>query len=158
MSSGAAGIAIRRMSCEDLERVMSIAHSVNEAPQWPRSAYLAALDPKASPRRIALVAAANNSGQVIGFAIASVLAPQAELESIAVVASEHRQGIGGMLMAALVEELRAAAVSEIMLEVRASNQRAISFYQVQGWQETGRRTRYYAHPQEDAVLMSLALG
>jgi len=27
-----------------------------------------------------------------------------------------------------------------------------------GWHEAGMRPRYYAEPEEDAVLMSLALG
>jgi ribosomal protein S18 acetylase RimI-like enzyme len=53
--------------------------------------------------------------------------------------------------------LRTAGVREFILEVRASNQRALGFYRSLGWSETGRRPRYYADPEEDAVLMSLEL-
>jgi hypothetical protein len=35
---------------------------------------------------------------------------------------------------------------------------ARGFYRSLGWSETGRRPRYYADPEEDAVLMSLKLG
>ena len=48
-------------------------------------------------------------------------------------------------------------VGEVLLEVRASNQRALDFYRSLGWEETGRRPRYYADPEEDAVLMGLKL-
>jgi ribosomal-protein-alanine N-acetyltransferase len=43
------------MTPEDVDRVMEIAESLEEAPHWPRSAYLAALDAEAAPLRIALV-------------------------------------------------------------------------------------------------------
>jgi ribosomal-protein-alanine N-acetyltransferase len=57
----------------------------------------------------------------------------------------------------MAEELRVAGVREVLLEVRSSNQRALGFYRSLGWSETGRRPRYYADPEEDAVLMSLKL-
>jgi ribosomal-protein-alanine N-acetyltransferase len=229
------------MCAADLERVMAIAESLKEAPHWPRTAYELALDPDATPRRIALVAeetaeglgdlkgrgyscavkwppkvvalaaeakqgventfprglkpeilstqptarlkprpfktttrpfkTANffapdksspsdgelEGGLVLGFLIASLLPPQAELETIAVAAEGQRRGVGENLFWAMVDDLKAEGASEAMLEVRASNLRAIGFYRVLGWSETGRRPRYYADPEEDAVLMGLRL-
>ena len=55
-------------------------------------------------------------------------------------------------------EIEAAEVTEVLLEVRASNQQATAFYRALGFAESGRRLRYYADPVEDAVLMSLRLG
>src|SRR6202034_1498679 len=49
-------VRIRRMSAADLERVLGIAESLPQAPQWPASAYIAAMDTGNTPRRIALVA------------------------------------------------------------------------------------------------------
>lgn len=158
MSSRAAEVRIRRMSAADLKRVMEIAESLQDAPQWPVSAYRAALNPLNTPRRIALVAEEPETGALAGFAVASLLAPQAELESIAVAAEGQRRGVGGRLLAAMVEDLRTERVTEVILEVRASNRAALGFYQAQGFEETGRRPRYYADPQEDAVLMGLRVG
>lgn len=158
MTAEAAALRIRRMRAADLEQVMAIAASLKGAPQWPRAAYVSALGKDSTPRRIALVAEEPGSGALAGFAVASFLAPQAELETIAVSAEEQRRGIGRKLFFALVDELRAAAASEFLLEVRASNQRALGFYCSLGWNEAGRRPRYYADPEEDAVLMSLGLG
>jgi [ribosomal protein S18]-alanine N-acetyltransferase len=142
----------------DLERVMAIAAALKDAPNWPRTSYLAAIDPVSVPRRIALVAADNASGDVVGFAVAGVVAPEAELESIAIRLDEQRKGYGSKLLGCLVEELRAAAVNEFTLEVRASNRAGIAFYRGQGWHHSGLRPRYYADPEEDAILMSFYIG
>jgi ribosomal-protein-alanine N-acetyltransferase len=94
----------------------------------------------------------------VGFAVASVVSPEAELETIAVAAEAQRRGVGERLLGALVEELRAERVAELLLEVRASNAAAIGFYRVRGFEEAGRRARYYAEPEEDAVLMRMKLA
>jgi ribosomal-protein-alanine N-acetyltransferase len=157
MKAETAGTAIRPMRAADLDQVMEIAGSLSEAPRWPRTAYLKALDPESTPRRIALVAEESETAAAVGFLVASLLTPQAELESIAVSAREQRRGIGRNLVSAAVEELGALGVREVLLEVRASNLQALGFYRSLGWSETGRRKRYYAEPEEDAVLLRLSL-
>jgi ribosomal-protein-alanine N-acetyltransferase len=144
------------MTVADLERVMEIAEGLKDAPHWPAGAYLRALEPEAVPRRIAVVAE-EHAGGVMGFAIASVVMPEAELETIAVVGEGQRRGVGRRLSAAMAEELRAVGVTKVTLEVRASNGAAVGFYRAQGFAEMGRRTRYYADPVGDAVLMGLRL-
>lgn len=97
---------------------------------------------------------------VVGFAVASLLAPEAELESIAVAAGFQRRGIARQLLAALTAELRAAKVTrvtEVILEARASNQPALALYREFGFVVSGLRTRYYQIPVDDAVLMRLRL-
>ncbi len=98
-----------------------------------------------------------SNGGVVGFLIARVVAQQAELESIAVWGAEQRRGVGRKLIFAMIEDLKGAGVREVLLEVRASNERALEFYRSLGWRESGRRARYYADPEEDAVLMNLTL-
>ena len=44
------------MTAADVARVLEIAASLPESPHWPESAYLDALNPESTPRRIALVA------------------------------------------------------------------------------------------------------
>jgi ribosomal-protein-alanine N-acetyltransferase len=150
-------IQIRRMTHADLDRVIAIAQSLTAAPHWPRSAYLSALDPQAAPPRIALVAELSDSSVIAGFAVASLIPPQAELESIAIAAELQRRGLAGQLFSTLAAELRAAHILELLLEFRASNHPAFSLYRRLGFVESGRRTRYYHDPVEDAVLMSLPL-
>ena len=156
-SSSAASITVRKMVAADVEQVVALAASLQHAPHWPQPVYIAALDDTSLPRRVALVAAQVQSGNIAGFAVASLLPPLAELESIAVRADEQRQGIGSKLLARLAYELKAAEVSELLLEVRASNTAGIAFYESLGWRQTGLRPRYYAEPEEDAILMSLSV-
>ena len=91
------------MTAADLTRVLEIAAGLPESPHWPESAYLDALNPESTPRRIALVAAGLE--EVDGFTVASLLPPQAELESIAVAAGSQRRGLGRTLFDALVKDL-----------------------------------------------------
>ncbi len=151
-------VAIRRMTASDLSRVLAIAEDLPQAPHWPQSAYLSAINPESMPRRIALVATGPQSDSILGFGVASLLPPQAELESIAVAPESQRLGLGQSLFQALAAELKAAGVGEFVLEVRASNQPALAFYQSLGFAKAGLRPGYYADPIEDAVLMTLPLA
>ena len=88
-------VKIRPMTEADLDRVMEIAASLPSAPEWPRKAWMDALDPDLIPPRIALVAeqlqseslppdTLNNapmSGAILGYAVASLIPPQAEPKS-----------------------------------------------------------------------------
>ena len=154
----AENVQIRPMTAADLTAVMEIAASLPEAPHWHESAYLDAMNRGSTPSRIALVAVGPRSGNVLGFAVASLLPQQAELESIAVNAGSHRLGLGRMLFEALANQLHATGVFEIVLEVRASNRAAIAFYRSAGFGQTGLRRAYYADPIEDAVLMRVLLS
>jgi ribosomal-protein-alanine N-acetyltransferase len=145
------------MTPADLDRVIEIERSLKQAPHWPRSAWLSALDARITPRRLALVAEDPSTGKVVAFAVASLLPPQAELEMIAVATQAQRRGLARLLFAALAKELKSGQVTEVSLEVRASNHPALALYRHQGFQETARRPRYYADPVEDAVLLSLRL-
>lgn len=155
MNFPAAEVRIRRMTPADLAAVIEIALSLNEAPHWPLAAYMDALNPNAAVRRIALVA--EEAGVVVGFTVASLFAPQSELEMIAVSTGGQRRGLGRRMFAELIEELKLATIREVILEVRASNLPAIGLYRALGFRETGRRPRYYADPQEDALLLGLPL-
>jgi tRNA threonylcarbamoyladenosine biosynthesis protein TsaB len=160
-----AGISVRRMASEDLERVMEIATKTPRAPVWARQAYVSAIDPidpihpfdpEAQASRVAIVAN-DAAGDLAGFAIARITTPEAELESIVVAIPHQRCGVGVALFAALKSELLSQGAAELMLEVRESNRTALAFYRSLGFAEEGRRPRYYADPVEDAVLMRLRL-
>ncbi len=150
-------LKIRRMEAADLPRILAMAQSLENVPRWQPSAWLAALNPAAAPLRIALVAAGAAAGDLRGFAVAASMAPQAEIETIAVLPEARRLGVGRRLMTALAAELAQVRIEEVFLEVRVSNLGAQAFYLALGFTRTGRRSRYYIDPIEDAVLMSLNL-
>lgn len=157
MNLSAASPRIRPMAAADLDRVQEIAATLKDAPHWPLAAYAAALDPLATPRRFCLVAEEPAQAAVVGFAVASAVGAEAELESIAVAPGWQRRGVARLLFAALAAALRQAQASEVTLEVRASNLPALAFYRSLGFVECGLRPRYYGNPVEDAVLMKRSL-
>jgi [ribosomal protein S18]-alanine N-acetyltransferase len=157
MSFEGTKVGIRPLTEADIDSVFSLATALAGAPDWPRQRYEEALQAQASRRRIALVACDPRSTGLAGLAIASLIPPEAELESIAVARNLQRQGIGRQLFHALTAELRQQGVAELLLEARASNLPALAFYRAENFKQTGVRPYYYADPQEDAVLMSLRL-
>ncbi len=106
-----------------------------------------------------LVAVGN--GKVVGYVIAEIAErtePQglkvkrsAHLLNIAVDPRLRRKRVGKALMGAITARAKEEGVKDIWLEVRASNSTARSFYSRIGFQEIGRRPRYYL--SEDAVVM-----
>ena len=152
-----AEVRIRRMTAADVDAAVALAAALPTAPQWSREVYLAALDPVTRPVRVALVAE-TASGDLAGFAVASLVPPEAELESIAVAAAYQQQGFARRLFAGLARELTAAGVTEILLEVRASNAAALAAYYALQFEQDGVRQNYYSHPTEDAVLMRRILS
>lgn len=146
---------IRPMAAADVDAVMVIAESLATAPHWPRSAYETAIDPAAIPQRIALVAEV--SGAVSGFTVASLIPPQAELETIAISQPFQRCGAGSALLSALLRQLESCGISEITLEVRASNVAAQALYSAHSFVRSSLRKKYYADTGEDAVMMRAPL-
>ncbi len=142
---------VRSMCLADIDRVMDIAEGLKDAPRWRRETYQAAVEP-GLPERIALVAV-DAAGNVNGFAVAVLIPPQAELETIAVVSETQRKGIASRIFEELRAGLKRMQITEVMLEVRESNHAARALYARLGFVENGRRHGYYSDPQEDAVLL-----
>lgn len=171
MNISTGGVTVRRMIAADGGWARELADASPQMPHWPEAVWAAAIDPQATPRRVALVAEgaqSDSAGSVLsqesqpglrryGFAVASLLPPQAELETIVVAPEFRGQGLGRLLYSALAVELRKLHVTEILLEVRASNHAALGLYRSLGFVESGRRKGYYADPVEDALLMRLPL-
>lgn len=104
-----------------------------------------------------LLVARNDSDEVKGFIIVQLLRPSAEtvdleILNIAVDPRFKRKGIGRCLVGAALEISGIGSKSKVLLEVRASNHSAISFYIHLGFHEQTVRRSYYRDPVEDAIL------
>ena len=108
------------------------------------------------PGILALVS--ENDAKVNGLIIGRQVAEEAEILNLAVVPVKRRQGEGGALLKAALEEFRARRVSRVFLEVRESNEIAIAFYAKHGFSKMGRRAGYYHDPEEAAVVMEMKLA
>ena len=81
--------------------------------------------------------------EVVGYAVASIVADIAELQRIAVTESHRRSGIASELLEAITTRARAGRADRLLLEVREHNEPAIAFYERHGFLEIDRRPRYY---------------
>jgi tRNA threonylcarbamoyl adenosine modification protein YeaZ/ribosomal-protein-alanine acetyltransferase len=142
---------VRTLTLSDLPVVEELERQLFSDP-WPRSFFLEALG---DPDAVTLVA--ERDGRVAGYLVASLLAPEAELQNLATAHAQQRGGIARALMLELLAICRAREVRELRLEVRVSNAAAQNLYRTLGFRLVGLRRAYYKAPVEDAILMGLRL-
>jgi len=85
----------------------------------------------------------------------------ADILNISINKACQGKGYGNKLLHYFIKELKDRMISQIMLEVRVSNQTAITFYLKHGFEEISLRKNYYMnnskHPnqKEDGIIMRL---
>ena len=79
---------------------------------------------------------------------------EGSLTDIATSPEQRKKGIAKALMQALLSEAEQRGLQFVTLEVRESNQPAINLYRSFGFDDVGKRPRYYKDPVEDALLMT----
>ncbi|MDV2995871.1 MAG: Mycothiol acetyltransferase [Chroococcidiopsis sp. SAG 2025] len=78
---------------------------------------------------------------------------EAHITLLAVHPDYQGRGLGQALLWGLMQAARDRTLSRATLEVRESNQPAISLYSKFGFQLAGRRRRYYKDTNEDALIL-----
>jgi [ribosomal protein S18]-alanine N-acetyltransferase len=135
------------------------------AAHWTEDQYRQALQ-REGPEPLLLVAEASPSNQtgrdvntgILGFLVASHVAPEWELENIVVAPRARRKGLGKRLLGALLSAARETNSSAVFLEVRESNTAACTLYERAGFEQAGLRKSYYLDPTEDAILYRQTVG
>lgn len=118
--------------------------------RWTKKMIAAELDEEHAA--FAVNFAAVSGERVLGFVNARLICDECGINDIAVTENARKCGIGAALLAALEQYAKAHDGRVIQLEVRASNQTAIRFYEQHGFVKNGLRKRYYSDPVEDALL------
>jgi ribosomal-protein-alanine acetyltransferase len=151
----AAVVSIRKYASADLSAVLSVCRQSPEAAQWSENGF----EQAASSGQVILMAEVGiaAAARVCGFLVARVTVGEAELLNMAVDAADRRKGLGSKLLAGAAKEAEAQQASRMYLEVRESNEAAISFYERHGFRKNGQRAGYYLNPIENAVLMEKKL-
>ncbi len=91
---------------------------------------------------------------VVGFAGIWIMVDEAHVTNIAMRESYRRQGVGELLLIAIIDLAIKLNARYITLEVRASNTAAQSLYLKHGFTQVGLRRGYYTDNGEDAILMT----
>jgi ribosomal-protein-alanine N-acetyltransferase len=101
---------------------------------------------------------ADARGRLEGYVIANQGADEAEILNLGVLPERRRRGIGRAMVTALLAALASHGAKAVFLEVRASNEAAQALYREFRFLPVGRRSRYYQHPTEDAVILRAAIA
>lgn len=103
--------------------------------------------------RLSLWLVAVEEDTVVGYVGSQTVLGETDMMNIAVHPDYRKQGIATDLISALIDALEKRGSHSLMLEVRASNEPAISVYRNLGFFEVGRRKNYYRNPKEDALIL-----
>ncbi|HET9803170.1 MAG TPA: ribosomal protein S18-alanine N-acetyltransferase [Candidatus Acidoferrum sp.] len=147
-TSASSLVIVRPLVVADLSKILLLAKSCPEAAQWTPSAFELGIGDVhgwvISDREI-----------VFGFLAVRAIpaAKEMELLNLAVGPNWRRKGYASALLNAALAECHQRDYESIFLEVRESNERALSFYKKHGFSSSGRRPRYYSNPEEAAVTM-----
>ncbi len=143
---------VRRMVPADAAAVAVIAAQSPEAGQWTPGDYERLTQGECD----AWVAEAAEGP--VGYLEQRSVADEVEILNLAVGLAQRRRGIGTALLEAVLAGARSADAKRVYLEVRASNDGAIAFYQRHKFAPVGRRPRYYSEPVEDALILMRPVG
>lgn len=89
---------------------------------------------------------------LLGVYAGSLVCQELEVHFIGVVPAARRTGVGELLLREALSEATGRGATAAFIEVRAGNRAALGLYERCGFEEVGRRPRYYGDTGEDALL------
>ena len=90
----------------------------------------------------------------LGYVGLNIILDEGYIANVAVDEKYRKAGVGTLLVRRLLSLARQMGLSFLTLEVRASNEKAISLYEKCGFKTEGRRKNFYTAPKEDAIIMT----
>jgi ribosomal-protein-alanine acetyltransferase len=148
---GAEGtLSIRKLETRDVGELVPIQSACPEIAQWSSHDYVRVSDGDMAGWVAEEVGLA-------GFIVCRRVASDLEILNFAVRPERRRCGIGAALLREALAWGSTFAAEKAFLEVRISNLAAIRFYERHKFEVTGRRSRYYSAPIEDALVLTAPL-
>lgn len=145
---------IRPLKKKDIEKVALLEAACFVKP-WPLNQI--AYEFKGNPCAKVFVAV-DKEENILGYLDFMITFDSATIDRICVAKEYRNQGIAGKLLEKMVEVCKSQKdkVEFITLEVRLSNQKAISLYEKNGWQRVVIKPKYY-DDGKDAIYMIRSL-
>ena len=147
-----AAASLRPMRVDDLESVLDIELRAYPFP-WTRGIFHDCL--RAGYPAWVL----EHDHVVIGYGMLNIGADEAHVLNVCTAPDVQGRGHGRRLLRSLLTAARNRGAQRVFLEVRPSNTIAIALYDSEGFNEIGRRPRYYPARggREDAIVMAKEL-
>jgi ribosomal-protein-alanine N-acetyltransferase len=145
-------LIVRLATAGDIPSMIEVARSAAGSAIWTAEAYDRRMRDENGISLVGEVA-----GEIAGLVVVKIIGEECEIENLAVRPEQQRQGYGQKLLTAVLDNAGRKGCRSAWLEVRESNTGARAFYDVAGFQKTGRRRGYYDDPKEDALLLTKTL-
>lgn len=143
-------LLIRKMTLDDMPAVIEL-DQISFSLPWPERSFRFELTDNPASRCWVAEVDQRVAGMVVGW----LFVDEIHIATIATHPDFRRQGIGRKLLShTLIHAMKEGARSSF-LEVREGNLAAQEMYRKFGYEEAGRRRRYYKDNDEDAILMNL---
>lgn len=143
-------LIIRKMTLDDVPAVVDLDQKSFSLP-WPERSFRFELTDNPASR----CWVAELDGKTVGMIVVWLIVDEAHVATIATHPDFRRKGIAKRLLSHALLKLMEQGARSSFLEVRESNLAAQALYREFGYEETGRRPRYYKDNDEDAILMNL---
>ncbi len=141
-------VTLRPMTRDDLRAVMRLEEELFAPDTWTRSMYVDELRQRDTRHYLVAV----DGDELLGYAGLIAYPDEAHVATIGVTGARQHEGIGALLLDALLAEAdRRTPV--VLLEGRADDEQTQAFYRRRGFVAVGRRRNYYPLSGEDAVVM-----
>jgi len=140
-------IEITRMAESHIDQVYEIELTCFSIP-WTKQEFFRELANKHAFYVVAL-----ENGAVVGYGGMWHIINEAHITNIAVGEICRGQGVGRMILNALIDEAEKREMIGLTLEVRVTNAAAKALYEKAGFTAEGIRPGYYADTREDAIIM-----
>ena len=137
----------------DLDAVVAIERGANAFP-WSDGVFADCLRAGHTCRVV------EREGVVDGFGILETRGAESRVLNLCVRPRVQGQGLGRLLLAAVIDIARGRGADTLTLEVRTTNRTARHLYERSGFHEVGTRPGYYpaACGREDALILARDLG
>ena len=150
---------LKQVEAAHIGDLIRIGEETNLSP-WSAQSYLEEMKNENS----IMLRLVDEDNTIVGFIVGRIVAAgsmekhvDAEIYNIAVIDSQQRTGCGQTLFDAFKVICSKRNAANIWLEVRESNEKAIKFYERNGFTRVQTRNHFYENPREHAILMRLNL-
>lgn len=145
-----ADTAFSPMTVADIDAVMAIERNAYPFP-WTRGNFHDSLESGYEARVLR-----DAAQDLLGYFLLMYVVEEVHLLNITVRPDQQGKGLGRTLLDKVLELSRDAGMHAVLLEVRPSNQHALSVYRHLGFMQIGMRKNYYpaaGATREDAIVM-----
>ncbi len=134
-------------TAEDVKEILLIDRACLDG-FWSEISYLNELDNKNTDMIVI-----RSEGEVLGVGATWLYFDEAHIIMLAIKPEYQNQGLGSAIIWQMLQSAHQFGAEWVVLEVRASNTKAIGLYKKFDFVEVGRRKEYYSNNREDALVL-----